>query len=126
LRRAEWETSTVSIKIRFQDFSTVTRSVTLPEATDVGQRIGEAAQALFEQIDRRDPVRLVGVRAEKLRPAGGGVLALWDEDADWRRVEGAVDTAAARFGSATITRARHLGRSEGRGAPQHPRAHGVE
>jgi len=126
LRRAEWETATVSIKIRFHDFSTVTRSVTLPEATDVGQRIGEAAQSLFDQLDRRDPVRLVGVRAEKLRPAGGGMIALWDDDADWRRVEGAVDTAAARFGSASITRARHLGRGEGRGAPRHPRAHGIE
>ncbi|WP_217183810.1 DNA polymerase IV [Streptomyces sp. AC495_CC817] len=126
LRRAGWETGTVSIKIRFDDFRTLTRSQTLPEATAVGQRIGEAAQALFEQIDRHDPVRLVGVRAEKLRPAGGGALGLWDDDEDWRRVEGAVDDAVARFGSATITRARHLGRGDGRGAVQHPRAHGVE
>ncbi len=126
LRRAGWETATVSIKIRFDDFRTLTRSQTLAEPTAVGQRIGEAAQALFEQIDRRDPVRLVGVRAEKLRPAGGGGIALWDDDEDWRRVEGAVDDAVARFGSATITRARHLGRGSGRGAPQHPRAHGLD
>lgn len=126
LRRAEWETGTISIKIRFDDFRTLTRSQTLSEPTAVGQRIGEAAQALFEQIERRDPVRLVGVRAEKLRPAGGGGIALWDDDEDWRRVEGAVDDAVARFGSATITRARHLGRGDGRGAPRHPQAHGVD
>lgn len=126
LRRAEWETATISIKIRFDDFRTLTRSQTLAEPTAVGQRIGEAAQALFEQIERRDPVRLVGVRAEKLRPAGGGGIALWDDDEDWRRVEGAVDDAVARFGSATITRARHLGRGPGRGAPQHPQAHGLD
>ena len=126
LRKAEWETGTVSIKIRFDDFRTLTRSQTLAEPTAVGQRIGEAAQALFAQIDRRDPVRLVGVRAEKLRPAGAGGVGLWDEDEDWRRVEGAMDDAVARFGSATITRARHLGRGDGRGAAQHPKAHGVD
>lgn len=126
LRKAEWETGTVSIKIRFDDFRTLTRSQTLAEPTAVGQRIGEAAQALFAQIDRRDPVRLVGVRAEKLSPAGAGGFGLWDEDEDWRRVEGAMDDAVARFGSATITRARHLGRGDGRGAAQHPKAHGVD
>ncbi|WP_341934556.1 DNA polymerase IV [Microbacterium sp. LWO14-1.2] len=126
LRKAEWETGTVSIKVRFDDFRTLTRSQTLAEPTAVGQRIGEAAQALFAQIDRRDPVRLVGVRAEKLRPAGAGGFGLWDEDEDWRRVEGAMDDAVARFGSATITRARHLGRGDGRGAAQHPKAHGVD
>lgn len=126
LRRAEWETSTVAVKIRFDDFRTVNRSQTLSEPTAVGQRIGEAAQSLFELIDRRDPVRLVGVRAENLRPAGGGGLALWDEDEDWRKVEGAVDEAVARFGTATISRARHIGRGGDRGAAQHPKAHGVD
>lgn len=126
LRRAEWETSTVAIKIRFDDFRTVSRSQTLPEPTAVGQRIGEAAQALFEQIDRRDPVRLVGVRAERLRPAGGGGVGLWDDDEDWRRVEGAVDDAVARFGSAMIGRARHIGRGGGRGSAPHPKAHGLD
>jgi DNA polymerase-4 len=126
LRKAEWETSTVAIKIRFDDFRTLSRSQTLAEPTAVGQRIGEAAQALFEQIERRDPVRLVGVRAEKLRPAGGGGIGLWDDDEDWRKVEGAVDDAVARFGSAMIGRARHIGRGEGRGAAQHPKAHGLD
>jgi DNA polymerase-4 len=126
LRRAEWETATVSIKVRFDDFRTVNRSQTLAEPTAVGQRIGEAAQALFEQIERRDPIRLVGVRAEKLQPAGGGMLGLWDDDEHWRKVEGAVDDAVARFGTATITRARHLGRGDGRGAAQHPKAHGID
>jgi DNA polymerase-4 len=126
LRRAGWECATVAIKIRFDDFTTLSRSQTLAEATSVGQRIGEAAQTLYESIDRRDPVRLVGVRAEKLRPAGGAAFALWDDDEHWRKVEGALDDARARFGNATITRARHIGRGDGRGAPQHPKAHGLD
>lgn len=126
LRRAEWEAATVSIKVRFDDFRTLNRSQTLSEPSAVGQRIGEAAQTLFEQIERRDPVRLLGVRAENLRPAGGGGIGLWDDDEDWRKVEGAVDEAVARFGTATISRARHIGRGEGRGAVQHPKAHGID
>ncbi|KJQ52922.1 DNA polymerase IV [Microbacterium sp. SA39] len=126
LRRAEWEAATVSIKVRFDDFRTLNRSQTLSEPSAVGQRIGEAAQTLFEQIERRDPVRLLGVRAENLRPAGGGGLGLWDDDEDWRKVEGAVDEAVARFGTATISRARHIGRASGRDAAQHPKAHGSD
>lgn len=126
LRRAGWEAGVVAIKVRFSDFQTVSRSQTMREPTDVGQRIGEEARSLFELIGRRDPVRLVGVRAEKLRPAGGGGVALWDDDADWRRVDDALDSATARFGSAAVTRARHIGRGDGRGAPRHPKAHGVD
>jgi len=126
LRRAQWECGTVAIKIRFDDFTTFSRSQALSEPTSVGQRIGEAAQNLYESIDRRDPVRLVGVRAEKLRPAGESAFALWDDDEHWRKVEGALDDARSKFGNATISRARHLGRGDGRGAVRHPRDHGIE
>ncbi|WP_309064396.1 DNA polymerase IV [Microbacterium sp.] len=111
LRRAEWEAGVVAIKIRFADFTTLTRSQSLPEPTSLGQRIGDVARSLFDDIERHDPVRLVGVRAERLRPAGGAI-ALWDEDEDWRRVEGTLDEARSKFGAAMITRARHLGARE--------------
>ncbi|WP_175988728.1 DNA polymerase IV [Microbacterium tenebrionis] len=126
LRRADWECGTVAIKVRFDDFTTLSRSQTLTEPTSVGQRIGEAAQSLYESIDRRDPIRLIGVRAEKLRSAGSAAFALWDDDEHWRKVEGALDDARARFGNATITRARHIGRGDGRGAARHPKDHGVD
>ncbi|QMU98104.1 DNA polymerase IV [Microbacterium esteraromaticum] len=117
LRSSGWQAGAVSIKIRFADFTTLSRTVSLPEPTDVGQRIGETAVALFAQIERRDPLRLVGVRAERLRPAGASATALWDDDEDQRRLEGTLDDARARFGIGMITRARHVGASE-RG-PQH-------
>ena len=113
-------------KIRFADFSTLSRTTSLAEPTEVGQRIGETAVALFDQIERRDPVRLVGVRAEKLRPAGGGALALWDDDEEQRRLEGTLDDARERFGVGMITRARHVGRSRERGTTEAPRPFGRE
>lgn len=122
LRTAGWEAGAVAIKIRFLDFTTVNRSTTLAEPSSVGQRIGVTAVTLFEQIDRRDPVRLVGVRAERLRPAGAAGMALWDDDADRRRLEDALDDARARFGVGTVTRARHVGRGQGRGSAPRPGA----
>ncbi|MGF2948117.1 DNA polymerase IV [Microbacterium alcoholitolerans] len=120
LRASGWHAGVVAIKIRFADFSTVSRSVSLTEPTDVGQRIGETAVGLFGQIERRDPVRLVGVRAEKLRDAGTSAMTLWDDDEDQRRLEGMLDDARAKFGVGMVTRARHVGRGEGRGAPGQP------
>ncbi|MEV7630934.1 DNA polymerase IV [Microbacterium sp. NPDC089318] len=127
LRSAGWHAGAVAIKIRFADFTTLSRSVSLPEPTDVGQRIGETAVALFAQIERRDPVRLVGVRAERLRPAGASAMALWDDDEDQRRLEGTLDDARARFGVGMITRARHVGAAERRGSDEpQPRPFGRE
>ena len=126
LRAAGREAGAVAIKIRFADFSTLNRSISLAEPSDVGQRIGETAVTLFDQIERRDPVRLVGVRAEKLRDGSGGALALWDDDEDQRRLEGTLDDARARFGIGTITRARHLGRGPDRPGSDQPRPFGRE
>ncbi|WP_442575940.1 DNA polymerase IV [Microbacterium sp. F51-2R] len=123
LRAHGWEASTISIKVRFADFSTVTRSQTLSEPTAVGQRIGDAALGLFGALDRALPVRLVGVRGEKLRPTRGDAPTLWDDDEEWRRVEGALDDAAARFGKGAVTRATLLGSTRGGTAlPSHPKA----
>jgi len=121
LRRADWEAATVSIKVRFADFTTVTRAQTLSEPTSVGQRIGDAALDLFDALPRMLPVRLIGVRAERLLPAGGRGLALWDDDEEWRQIEGALDDAAARFGAGAVTRAALLGpKRDVGGVTHHP------
>ena len=122
LRKHGWEASTISIKVRFADWTTISRSQTLGEPTAVGQRIGDAAHDLFAAVDRPLPVRLIGVRAEKLRPAGAAVLTLWDDDEGRRRIESALDGAAARFGRGAVTRATLIGEARGGGAlPSNPR-----
>ncbi|MFH8250053.1 DNA polymerase IV [Microbacterium sp. B2969] len=123
LRTNGWEASTIAVKIRFADFTTISRSQTLPEPTSVGQRIGDAAIELFDAVERPLPVRLVGVRGEKLRPVAGEAPTLWDDDAEWRRIESALDDAHARFGGGVVTRATSLGPSRGGGSlPSHPKA----
>ncbi|MGO1628408.1 MAG: DNA polymerase IV [Microbacterium sp.] len=120
LRRAGLEAAGAAIKVRFADFTTITRSQALAEPTDLGQRLGESARELFAAVERHDPVRLIGVRAERLQPAGSSALALWDEDQDWRRAESALDDAVARFGAGALTRATFLGRGALHAPPRPP------
>ena len=76
------------------------------------QRLGEAARELLAGIELRQAVRLIGVRAENLVPAGSAALTLWDADEDWRKVEDALDDAADRFGGGVVTRASLVGRRD--------------
>ena len=114
LRRGGFVARTIAVKVRFGDFTTLTRSQTLGEPTDVAQRIAQEARALFRAAgaDGRG-IRLLGVRGENLLPTGQVERGLWDDDEGWRETEETMDALTARFGNAAIQRASLLG-SEGR------------
>jgi len=102
LRKAGAVGRTVVLKLRYGDFRTVTRSRTLGEPTDVARRIyDEASAALGELVGDGARIRLIGVRAEQLRPSGGGA-ALWDPDEEGREAERAIDEVTARFGRGAV------------------------
>ncbi|WP_341782996.1 DNA polymerase IV [Leucobacter weissii] len=109
---------TVAIKVRYDDFTTVTRSRTLGEATGTTQRLYRTARELFAELGDGPgggpprPVRLIGVRAEQLLPEDSRAAALWDEDEEWRAVDQAVDEVRDRFGREGVTSARLLARRE--------------
>ena len=103
LRAKELEARTIAIKVRWSSFETITRSRTLPEATSAGNRIYRTARELFDALGAAGrPVRLIGVRAEQLQPAGSDFAALWSEDEDWKAVDEAVDRVRGRFGAAGV------------------------
>ena len=66
LRSANLRARTVTLKVRFDDFSTVTRSRTLPTAVDAGRTIGDVSEQLVTETPLRGPVRLLGVSASNL------------------------------------------------------------
>ncbi|QAY73828.1 DNA polymerase IV [Agromyces protaetiae] len=110
VRRAGVVARTVSLKLRYGDFRTVTRSRTLAEPTDVAKRIyEEAAAALEGLVGDGARIRLIGVRAEQLRETGGAA-PLWDPDEEWREAERTIDEVAAKFGRHTVRPASLLGR----------------
>ena len=118
LRAGGFVARTISLKLRFSDFSTISRAHTIAEATDLGRRIYEEAVALLaaQNLNGR-AIRLIGVRAEQLS-TDAPELSLWSEDDGWRDAEQTMDAASAKFGRGAITSAALL-RSPGRdGAPR--------
>lgn len=96
---------TVSIKVRFADFTTITRSKTLPEATDVGRLVYDTAVGLYDALGlERARIRLVGVRVEGILDADDQPhqLQLGEREHGWRHAEQAVDRAARRFGAGAV------------------------
>jgi len=61
-----YQTRTVTIKIRFSDFQTLTRAKTISDYTDAEEEIRKAAFACLKRIDLNKRVRLIGVRASNL------------------------------------------------------------
>ena len=111
LRKAGFVARTVVLKLRFADFTTITRSRTLKEPTDLGRRIYEEVRDIYESARTSAAVRLVGVRAEQLQDAATAQLGLWDESEGWREAEDVMDAASARFGRGAVRPARLIGHS---------------
>jgi DNA polymerase-4 len=110
LRRAQLVGRTVVLKLRFGDFTTITRSRTIPEPTDLGRVLYDSVRDLYDALGRHDArIRLVGVRAEQLQGADGLALGLWDTSEGWREAEEAMDAATQRFGRGAIGPARLIG-----------------
>jgi DNA polymerase-4 len=61
----------VGLKLRYRPFITVSRSLTLPEATNDPERLADAAVSLLDRVEKERPVRLLGVRLEMVEPEGG-------------------------------------------------------
>jgi DNA polymerase-4 len=96
---------TVSIKVRFADFTTITRARTLGEPTDVGRVVYDTAMGLYDALGlERARIRLVGVRVEGISDAADAPhqLALGERERGWREAEQAVDRAARRFGAGVV------------------------
>jgi DNA polymerase IV len=112
LRAAGTVGRTVSVKIRFADFTTITRARTLNEHTDVARTVFGTARALYEALGLdRARLRLVGVRVEGLAPNSRShhQLALDERPQGWREAEQAVDRAHARFGQDAVRPASLVG-----------------
>ena len=103
LRAAHVAGRTVTIKVRFHDFRTITRSVTLPSAVDTGPDVVRAATELLDRIDPTPGVRLLGIHVSHLVDGAARQLSLDDVDApSWDDATGAIDAIRARFGPGAI------------------------
>ena len=103
LRSAGMAGRTITIKVRFGDFTTITRSHTLASPVDSGVVLAREAKRLLEEVDVTPGVRLIGVGMSELEDPTRAQLSLDDAGApSWHDVDRAVDRIRDRFGSEAI------------------------
>lgn len=108
LRRHGLMARTVTVKVRFGDFETITRSSTLATPTDHTSTLWDAGRTLFDRwaLDRFRPVRLIGFSASQIGEAGETQLSLYHDadDEQQRRLDETTDAISERFGRGSIRR----------------------
>jgi DNA polymerase-4 len=113
---------TVVLRLRFDDFTRATRSLTMPRLTDQSEAILAAARTLFAAsvpLIQRRGITLVGISLTNLEDSARIQLSLTD---DWRpyALDAALDEVRDRYGSAAVTRGVLVGRDPGIAMPLLP------
>jgi DNA polymerase-4 len=119
LRKAGLRGATVKLKLRWSDFTTLTRQVTLTPPIDSDDAIYSAALGIFEATwSEGRAVRLIGVGVSGFGDEDGGhQLGLWDApsppaDANSQKLQTALDQLKGKFGEGVIKRGRSLKRDD--------------
>jgi DNA polymerase-4 len=138
LRASGQAGTVVTLKIKYSDFTLVSRRVTLPTPTDDDRAIYGAARAQLDRIEAGRPVRLAGVSVSGFGSGaagsqlelfgGGGASAAPQAPGDRRRraLNAAVDAIAARFGENAVRPADLEDRPRGVGQGRYDRRKVVE
>ena len=108
LRRHDLRGRTITVKIRYGDFETITRSTTLPHLTDSTDELWRAAAGLFDRWVEAGfrPVRLIGVSVSHLQAPAGRQMELFTDEQQQRQrqLDRATDEIQSRFGRGSIHR----------------------
>ncbi|MBK8232594.1 MAG: DNA polymerase IV [Candidatus Eisenbacteria bacterium] len=111
LRKDGVEGRVVQLKLRFADFHTISRQVTLPHATADADLIFEQVRALFREAWEERAIRLIGVGVTHMQAEGSDNLDLFrppEVDSRKRKLADVIDQIEDRFGRGKVTRAKTL------------------
>lgn len=116
LRRHDLRGRTVDLKVRFSDFRIITRSVTLPEPTNVTQQLVTAGLDLLDHRlpPKHLPVRLLGFGVSGFDRSGKTQRLLFDDSARSRQsdLDRVSDQIAQKFGLSALRRAKGMEHSD--------------
>lgn len=106
LRRLTLSGRTITVKVRFASFKTITRSRTLEEATNLDDTLYHIARELYKSIPSTEGIRLLGLTVSNLQPAGQA-MALFDSKQEKQEsLHKVVDELKVRFGAAAVMKGR--------------------
>ncbi|AFM41205.1 nucleotidyltransferase/DNA polymerase involved in DNA repair [Desulfosporosinus acidiphilus SJ4] len=109
LRQRSLKGKTITLKIRFDDFKTLSRSQTLDQVTDLDEVIFYEARTLLRSVSLIKPIRLLGVTMSNLSSNCDCQLALFsEEDSKSETLAKVIDALNQKFGKRGIVRARLL------------------
>jgi DNA polymerase-4 len=105
MREHKLEARTIQLKLRYSDFSTITRAHSVPRATDVDTEIFEEVRELFRRNWKRGaPVRLLGVHVSGWAKGGEQMDLLNEERHEkWKHTMAAADRVRDRFGESAVS-----------------------
>lgn len=112
LRSAGLRAGTIQLKLRYGDFSTITRSARQETGIDAGPLIARVAKSFLDDLRFDRGVRLIGIAGSGLQTPGEGVVQLQLDtfgdaesggaSGEWDSVSSAIDEIRRRFGNAAI------------------------
>jgi len=105
LREANFHARTIQLKLRYKDFTTITRAHTLPAPTQLDTEIFEQVRALFRKNRRKGAeVRLLGVHASSFTAQGAQIdLLEGSRQERWKNALAAADRLRDKFGESSVT-----------------------
>jgi DNA polymerase-4 len=112
LRRAGLRARTITLKLRYEDFTRLSRSVTVPGGTNGSRQLFLIAVELLSALGVKRPVRLLGLGGGSFEDAEGPQQMDLESRRGWDRVEEAVAEVRDRFGDGAVTPARLARRRE--------------
>lgn len=102
LREEKWQTSTISIKLRYTDFQTIIRSKTVDPTND-DKRIYQIARDLFQKAcTRRIAVRLIGIHLSNLTIFSEQTVLFDSEGARRNKMIEAINSVRGKYGYSSI------------------------
>lgn len=106
LRRLNLSGRTVTVKVRFASFRTVTRSRTLDAATSLDEVLYQTAKELYRTIQATEGIRLLGLTVSNLEPAGEAITLFDSGKEKQETLHKVVDELKLRFGIDAVTKGR--------------------
>lgn len=107
LRESGLFAKTISIKVRYADFTTINRSKTLPLAINTSHDTYEVVKGLYLALKIEGArLRLIGVALENFSEDAPEQMSFDERDKSWRHVQTALDKARNRFGGGSVHPAR--------------------